>query len=158
MPPKISLLKRTQGKTIKALYEKFHFLQDILLPLSSLEKALALIENELRIYPIWLCPFVLDNLPGMLHHHNNRPEMYVDVGIYGNVVKIPYDAKTKTRQIEQFLRDERGYQMLYADCYMSEGEFREMFDHALYDKMRKTLDCASAFPEVYHKINRTVRV
>ena len=49
------------------------------------------------------------------------------------------------------------YQMLYADTYMTLEEFREMFDHTLYDKMRKQLDCEKAFPEVYGKVNRKVR-
>ena len=49
------------------------------------------------------------------------------------------------------------FQMLYADTYMTLEEFREMFDHSLYDKMRKQLDCEKAFPEVYGKVNRKVR-
>ena len=47
--------------------------------------------------------------------------------------------------------------MLYADSYMTREEFREMFDHTLYDKMRKELHCEDAFPEVYDKVNRKVR-
>ena len=47
--------------------------------------------------------------------------------------------------------------MLYADSYMTRGEFRLMFDHSLYDKMRKELDCIDAFPEVYDKVNRSAR-
>ena len=49
------------------------------------------------------------------------------------------------------------FQMLYADTYLSEEDFREMFDHSLYDKMRKQLGCENAFPEVYGKVNRKVR-
>lgn len=47
--------------------------------------------------------------------------------------------------------------MLYADSYLSREEFRKMFDHSLYDMMRKELDCEKAFPEVYDKVNRKVR-
>jgi len=35
---------------------------------------------------------------------------------------------------------------------MSEAEFREMFNHTLYDKMRKKYDCEGAFPSIYQKI------
>lgn len=49
------------------------------------------------------------------------------------------------------------FQMLYADSYLSREEFRKMFDHSLYDRMRKELDCEKAFPEVYDKVNRKVR-
>ena len=47
--------------------------------------------------------------------------------------------------------------MLYADSYLTRAEFREMFDHSLYDKMRQKYECESAFPEVYDKVNRQAR-
>ena len=47
--------------------------------------------------------------------------------------------------------------MLYADSYLSPKEFRRMFDHTLYDRMRKELNCHKAFPEVYDKVNRKAR-
>ena len=47
--------------------------------------------------------------------------------------------------------------MLYADSYLSREEFRDMFDHTLYDKMRAKLKCHKAFPEVYEKVNRSAR-
>ena len=49
------------------------------------------------------------------------------------------------------------FQMLYADTYLSETDFRRMFDHSLYDKMRRRLQCENAFPEIYGKVNRRVR-
>ena len=48
--------------------------------------------------------------------------------------------------------------MLYADSYLTRGEFEAMFDHTLYKKMRKELNCSEAFPEVYDKVNRNARV
>lgn len=47
--------------------------------------------------------------------------------------------------------------MLYADCHMTREEFRDMFDHTLYDKLRKELKCEDAFPEVYDKISKDAR-
>lgn len=49
------------------------------------------------------------------------------------------------------------FQMLYADSYLSREDFRRMFDHSLYDRIRQKLDCQKAFPEVYDKVNRKVR-
>jgi len=49
MPPKISLLKRTQGKTIKAMYEKYHCIQDMLVPLSSLAESLEYFHKEFQV-------------------------------------------------------------------------------------------------------------
>jgi delta24-sterol reductase len=48
--------------------------------------------------------------------------------------------------------------MLYADTYMTKEEFRQMFDHSLYDKTRIKLECKNAFPEVYDKVSRHARI
>jgi len=50
------------------------------------------------------------------------------------------------------------FQMLYADSYLTFEEFRQMFDHSLYDAMRKQFACDGAFPEVYDKVNRSARI
>ena len=34
-----------------------------------------------------------------------------------------------------FYRNVNGFQMMYADSYMTRDEFRLMFDHTLYDKV-----------------------
>lgn len=47
--------------------------------------------------------------------------------------------------------------MLYADVYMEQEEFWEMFDSTLYHKLRKELECEQAFPEVYNKICKAAR-
>lgn len=48
--------------------------------------------------------------------------------------------------------------MLYADSYLDRKDFRHMFDHSLYDRMRRELDCQKAFPEIYDKVNRKARL
>jgi hypothetical protein len=58
-------------------------------------------------------------------------------------------------QVEDYVRSKSGYQMMYADSYMSREEFREMFDHRVYDRLRGELKlCLNAFPEVYDKVGR----
>lgn len=47
--------------------------------------------------------------------------------------------------------------MLYADSYRTKEEFRQMFDHRLYDKMRNQLECKKAFPDVYDKVSKRAR-
>lgn len=47
--------------------------------------------------------------------------------------------------------------MLYADTYLTREEFRQMFDHTLYDKVREKFQCDKAFPEVYDKVSREAR-
>ncbi|OXU25603.1 hypothetical protein TSAR_013696 [Trichomalopsis sarcophagae] len=151
MPPKVSLLKLTQTKAVKRLYEKSHIIQDMLIPMEKLEEAIKLFHMTVEVYPIWLCPFKLTPEPGFVHSRDSNEDMYVDVGVYGVPRTFDYEAAKTTRVIEKVVSQLNGYQMLYADTYTTRDEFRKIFDHTLYDKMRKRLDCEKAFPEVYGK-------
>lgn len=157
VPPKISLLKLTQGQTIKELYERYQVIQDMLVPLKDLSESLRVFDQELKLYPLWLCPFKLYAWPGMVHPQGNSDEMYVDIGAYGAPKQPHFSTVPSTKKLEAFVMEKKGFQMLYADSYLSREDFRKMFDHELYDRMRKRLDCEEAFPEVYDKVNRKVR-
>ncbi|KAJ6655064.1 hypothetical protein lerEdw1_005968 [Lerista edwardsae] len=157
VPPKISLLKLTQGEAIRKLYEQHHVVQDMMIPMKSLAKCITTFHSDIKVYPLWLCPFILPNNPGMIHPKGNEAELYVDVGAYGEPKTKHFEAMASTRQIEKFVRNVHGFQMLYADCYMTREEFWEMFDGSLYHKLRKKLQCTDAFPEVYDKICKAAR-
>ncbi|KAL5021082.1 hypothetical protein ScPMuIL_000237 [Solemya velum] len=157
VPPKISLLKITQGETVKILYEKYQIIQDMLVPLDKLSESLGVFHDELKMYPLWLCPFILHPNPGMVHTSGDKAEMYMDIGAYGRPEEPGYEFRRTTRKLEKYVRSVKGFQMLYADTFLTYDEFHEMFDHTLYDKMRKKLNCSKAFPEVYGKVNRKVR-
>lgn len=118
--------------------------------------------------------------PGMLRSPSGQQELYVDIGTYGVPKVSNFHPIETTRRVESFVRSVKGYfislfhlrivsyvyilfcctnsfQMLYADSYMTEDEFHSMFDHTLYDKMRKKYDCDKAFPRVYGKVSRAAR-
>ena len=71
---------------------------------------------------------------GMLRSPSNRDEMYVDIGLYGVPQRDSFDSEKTLRKMEEFVRYIGGFQMMYADSYMTREEFREMFDHTLYDR------------------------
>ncbi|KAJ2940993.1 hypothetical protein O0L34_g13118 [Tuta absoluta] len=158
MPPEVSLLKLTQPDAVKQLYERAHVIQDMLVPVDKLESAIQVFHEEFQVYPIWLCPFKLFNLPGQLKVHSGDWQMFVDIGVYGVPKAKGYVTEPSTRRVESFVMKNHGFQMLYADTYTTREEFRRMFDHTLYDSVReKMLHCKEAFPEIYGKINKSVR-
>ncbi|XP_030025267.2 delta(24)-sterol reductase [Manduca sexta] len=159
MPPEVSLLKLTQPDAIAKLYERAHVIQDMLLPIEHLEASINCFHDEFEVYPIWLCPFKVFNNPGQLKIKSNvDSEMFVDVGVYGVPKAKGFETIKSTRNVENFVMEHQGFQMLYADTYTSLEEFRKMFDHTLYDKVRNSLPyCKEAFPEIYGKVNKTVR-
>lgn len=158
MPVKVSLLKITQADAIKRLYEAHHIIQDFLVPTSTMKHCLQEFDRTCQVYPVWLCPFRLPAAEGMVHPVGDMAEdMYVDIGVYGVPKRDEFDAVRTHRELEDLVVECGGYQMLYADTYRTREEFRKMFDHRLYDRMRKELDCERAFPEVWEKVNKNVR-
>lgn len=61
------------------------------------------------------------------------------------------------RRIENFVRANHGYQALYAECFQTRAEFRRMFDHGLYERLRERYGCKGRLPEVFDKVNRSAR-
>lgn len=113
VPPKVSLLKLTQGEAIKKLYEHNHVIQDMLVPLTKLNQSVELFEREFKIYPLWMCPFKLPNNPGMLRPGNGKKEeMYVDIGVYGVPKSANFNPKISTRNVEKFVRDVKGFVLI----------------------------------------------
>lgn len=161
MPVKISLLKLTQGEAVKKLYENNHVIQDMLVPIETVSKGIQCFHDTFKVYPLWLCPFNLPHNPGMVHPANSSTDrsdkMYVDIGVYGVPTVEDFKPRESTRKAEKFVVDHHGFQMLYADTYMTKEEFRKMFDHSLYDKLRDELKCKPAFPEVYDKVSKAAR-
>ena len=49
VPPKISLLKLTQGETLRKLYEQHHVVQDMLVPMKCLPQALHTFHNDIHV-------------------------------------------------------------------------------------------------------------
>lgn len=49
MPAKVALLKLTQTKTIKQLYDKYHFIDDFIFPINTLKKAVEKFHDSLNV-------------------------------------------------------------------------------------------------------------
>jgi hypothetical protein len=89
---------------------------------------------------------------GFISPTSTGEEMFVDVGIYGVPGAKKFKAVESTRAVEDFVRSVQGFQMLYADMYHTREEFRQMFHHETYDRVRQALHADKAFPEVYDKV------
>lgn len=65
--------------------------------------------------------------------------MFNDLGVYGTPGPVkrrePYNPTKAMRDMEQFTRDVGGYSFLYADIFMTEQEFEQMFDLSLYKQV-----------------------
>jgi len=174
VPPKVSFLKLTQTEAIRKLYEEQHVIQDMLVPISHMGPALDCFKEHYDLYPLWLCPYraydYATTSDAKIHRcflrkpranlteaaTGHQSEMYVDLGAYGIpravLEKKPFNAPMKGKLVEDFVLGCRGFQMLYADSYLSYEDFQRMFDHSHYHKMKERYDPTNAFPSVFEKV------
>ncbi|KAK8567441.1 hypothetical protein V6N13_105406 [Hibiscus sabdariffa] len=168
MPPKVSLLKATQGEAIRNYYHEMHVIQDMLVPLYKVGDALEWVDREMEIYPIWLCPHRLFKLPvktmvypepGFEHHHRqgdtHYAQMFTDVGVYyapGPVLRGEvFDGAEAVRKLEKWLIENHSFQPQYAVSELNEKDFWKMFDADLYEHVRKKYRAVGTFMSVYYK-------
>jgi delta24-sterol reductase len=159
-------LKYTETQTTRRLREKFHVVQDMLVPIRHLKQSIVYFDEHFRLYPLWLSPMAIkDNggQPGFVHPFRTKEgavdEMYVDIGAYGTPGKKGFDNAVALPLLEKFVIEHGGYQALYARTFMSREDFRKMFDHTGYDDLRERLPyCRQAFDEVYDKVSSKGRV
>lgn len=156
LPPSVSFLKLTTPKGLERFYDTKHVIQDMLVPVSMMEKSLETFRTHFDMYPLWVCPHYLRPGKGLVHAQGAKPVMYVDLGAYGvpGAVKRgeDYDVVKEIRAVEDYVASVNGFEMLYADSYMTRTEFDKMFDRGLYQELRKRFGGDTAFPDVYDKI------
>jgi delta24-sterol reductase len=172
-PPKPAFLKFTTTKAIREMTFAKQVFQDIVMPLNTLKDqvntAIELFDNfPLLVYPC------------RIYDHHRGPQgqlrapkedqqtqgtnfaMFNDLGVYGTPGQLkkrqPYNPTKAMRAMEQFTRDVGGYSFLYADIFMTEEEFNQMFDMSLYNDVRKRYNCDGAFPRLYEKVKPEIDV
>jgi delta24-sterol reductase len=166
LPPRIELLKYTETETTRRLREQHHVVQDMLMPMALLRESLTYFDDHFDLYPLWLSPMAVYDNPthtGLIHPYKGVDgpidEMYVDIGAYGTPKKPGFDGRSALPLLERFVIDHHGYQALYAKTLLSEADFRRMFDHSSYDRLRETLPyCKQAFGEIYDKVSLKGRI
>ena len=169
-PPRISIIKLGQTDKIRETYGTKHVAQDMLVPLSSLPESMNCMDKEFYVYPLWLCPMLLPSVRrdspaarGLVHAKSKGnsemipAQMFVDIGAYGAPRTPDFNVKKSLPVVEDFVLSVGGFQALYADSLLSRSDFRKMFDHDLYDSLRKDYKMDKTFPEVYDKVSLSAR-
>ncbi|XP_064935076.1 delta(24)-sterol reductase-like isoform X1 [Musa acuminata AAA Group] len=168
MPPKISLMKITQGEAIRKYYHDMHVIQDMLLPMHKVADALEFLHHEMEVYPIWLCPHRLFKLPvkTMVYPEpgfeldpkqgdTSFAQMFADIGVYyapGPVLRgEEFDGAEAVHRLEEWLIQNHGFQPQYSVSELSEDNFWRMFDRELYDHCRRKYKAIGTFMDVYYK-------
>jgi delta24-sterol reductase len=166
LPPRIELLKYTETETTRRLRERHHVVQDMLMPMAWMKQSIEYFDDHFDLYPLWLSPMAIFDNPrhlGLIHPYQDAKgkidAMYVDIGAYGTPQRPGFDGRTALPRLERFVIDHQGYQALYAKTLLSEEDFRRMFDHSAYDRLRESLPyCRQAFGQIYDKVSSRGRI
>jgi delta24-sterol reductase len=171
-PAKPAFLKFTTTPGVRAMTFTKQVFQDIVLPMTVLEDSIDLAEELFDTFPLLIYPCRIYNHgehKGQLRPPkddqmtpNTNYGMFYDLGVYGTPGLVKrrqrYDACHAMRSMEKFIRDVGGYSFLYADIFMDEEEFGQMFDLTLYNNVRAKYGMTKAFPTLYDKVKPEVDV
>ncbi|KAM7191291.1 Ergosterol biosynthesis ERG4/ERG24 family domain containing protein [Naviculisporaceae sp. PSN 640] len=133
--------------------------QDLALPYNAAEDFVDWVDQELGIWPLWLCPlrggYPLPTFHPVTESQNGEETVsqpMLNIGVWG---WGPADRTTflaKNRALEAKLVELRGRKWLYAHTYYTEDEFWGEYGHReTYDRLRKKY-FAGTLPSVYDKV------
>lgn len=68
MPPKISFLKLTQTRVLKELYNKYHVIQDLIVPIKHVKNALSFFEDAVKVSTVFYTTTIISTVVGMSYY------------------------------------------------------------------------------------------
>ena len=133
----------------KGRLAKEFFIQDICFPIEHTEKFLEFLDENLSIYPIWICPLKPAKKAEFLCSHYQNTELVLNVGIWGRTNKYLRDPMQKNRDVEKFSDKYGARKVLYAHQYYTPEEFWTLYDKGKYDRLREKYHANKMFPDIY---------
>jgi delta24-sterol reductase len=141
-----------------------HIIQDLAIPEQRSDGFVQYLEDEFKIYPLWLCPIKQDSR--MVMHTASTctdPTSYlVNVTVWGSPnygkdflgVRSFEQFVENNRKIERKVAEVGGLKWLYACNYYLEEEFWGVYDKETYDELRLKWK-ADRLPNLWEKVRRS---
>ena len=166
LPPNMTFLKGTRPEAERENTIRKQVWQEFAVPDERFAEMVERAHEELEIYTLLAYPCKVIDHGGMVRLPDNHgkpsggnPETaaFLDLGIYGIPKRIKdgdahFDTVTRVRRIEGRVRELGGFLHTYCDVFSTEAEFREMFDHSLWQNMRAKYEADGTFPTIYEKV------
>lgn len=142
---------RTLYRSLHAAgFAQNYFIQDFCLPQNTTEEFFKKCNQELEIYPIWLCP-LLPEINAKLSFNYLKSDLLINIGIYG-IPKYKSDIITLNKRFETLTNKLGGRKWLYAQTYYTDSEFWGIYDSIWYSEIRKKYHAEKVFPDIYEKV------
>lgn len=143
--------------------------QDLGLPYDTAAEFIDFVDEELGIWPLWLCPLkaarcptfhpvtlAASNSPHVIYSRNESLSMpMLNIGVWGWGPSQYNDFVQKNKLLEENLTQLGGRKWLYAQTYYSETEFWKLYGKAWYQQLREKYH-ATTLPSVFDKVRTDV--
>ena len=142
----------------KTLYKLLHatnisqdyIIQDICLPKSTSIDFLRYIDQEIMIYPLWICPISPSRIKKLSPSYI-KTDLIMNIGMYGEMGNRK-DYFKINRDIELMTSKLGGRKVFYAHSYYPQKEFWRIYNLGWYEKLRTKYQADKTFPSIYEKI------
>ncbi len=149
---KIMRAKQQHEKIQKNLKHKTQnkewVIQDIGIPKENWEQYLNFLLDEIKILPIWLCPFK-ESQDFVLFPLEKK--QYIDFGFWG-IVDSKEEPDYWNKLAEKKTFEMKGVKSLYSDVTYTEDEFWKNSNKTAYDAVKKKYDPESRLKGLYEKV------
>jgi hypothetical protein len=116
--------------------DKF-IIQDFCIPASQVVPFVNKVFEEIKIFPLWLCPTPATTKPQILSpHFLPETSLIVNVGIYG-ISPNPEKPSQLVHELELWTKRAHGRKVLYSYSYYTPEEFWSIYPKNEYEKLRR---------------------
>jgi len=154
---------RFQYRVVHVVGGTPHIIQDLAIPEQKANGFLQYLHDDMKIYPLWLCPIKQDPRH-MMHTAKTCIEdtrYVVNIGVWGSpnhgsdyLRGDNFDQfVSRNRDIERRVAEAGGLKWLYACNYYQEEEFWKIYDKTRYDELRMKWK-ADRIPNIWQKVQR----
>jgi len=134
---------------------RMRIIQDCYVPVDRAVAFLQAEDQDIGVYPLWLCPIKGTSTPQVLaSHFSEEGESFINVGIYGRPNRFPFDPQQLHSRIIDLLIEYGGRSMLYAQTWHTPTQFEAMYSKALKDveKVKSGNGGEGCFFGLYEKV------
>lgn len=143
MPIVNTLLKKKEEEQIT---------NDLMIQLTDFGEFLNWYDENINVYPVWICPST-SNKEYTFYKSKSKYEIDFGIGFGPKKINKTNDQNYYKKQIDNKIYKMKTMKGLYADTFLSETEFMELYDpFNKYNQLKKKYDPNDRFYTLYKKI------
>jgi FAD/FMN-containing dehydrogenase len=125
-------------------------IQDVDVPIESAGQFLEFLFREIRISPVWVCPFRIVSETVYDLYPLEPGKLYINFGFW-DTVRTNREDGWLNRQVERTARELGAKKGLYSTSFYDRPTFRDIYNGRRYDELKAKYDPRGIFPDLYDK-------